>query len=208
MTSAVAAVDLDATSGRVMLGHVGHNELSVQPVSRFPNGSITAADGASIDLAVLLDAAADLTAPVPLFDANDERFLAPGDLPARIAGWLTERGMPVPQSHAEFVRSIIESLSDAFARAVSTASELSGKAVAAIHIVGGGSQNELLCQLTADRSGIPVIAGPVEATAIGNVLVQARAQGLIAGDLESLRALVARSIPLRRFEPRSKQDGR
>jgi len=162
--------------------------------------------GAFIDLAILLDAAAAVTAPVPLFDANDERFLAPGDLPARIAGWLSERGMPIPQSQAEFVRSIIESLSDAFARAVRTASELSGKAVAAIHIVGGGSQNELLCQLTADRSGIPVIAGPVEATAIGNVLVQARAQGLVAGDLESLRALVARSIPLKRFEPRARQN--
>ena len=70
-----------------------------------------------------------------------------------------------------------------------------------MHLVGGGSQNELLCQLTADATGLPVLAGPVEATAIGNVLVQARAQGFVAGDLESLRALVLRAFPPRRFDP-------
>jgi rhamnulokinase len=71
-----------------------------------------------------------------------------------------------------------------------------------IHIVGGGSQNALLCQLTADRSGLPVIAGPVEATALGNVLVQARAAGLLSGDLASLRAVIGRSVSLQRYEPR------
>ena len=71
-----------------------------------------------------------------------------------------------------------------------------------IHIVGGGSQNELLCQLTADRTGLPVLAGPVEATAIGNVLVQARAQGFADGSLESLRAVVAAAFPPRRYDPR------
>ena len=71
-----------------------------------------------------------------------------------------------------------------------------------IHIVGGGSQNELLCQLIADRSGMPVLAGPVEATAIGNVLVQARSLGYARGDLEALRALVVRSFPVMRYEPR------
>ena len=70
-------------------------------------------------------------------------------------------------------------------------------------MVGGGSRNELLCQLTADASGLPVVAGPVEATAIGNVLVQARAYGMIAGSLEDLRAVVRASSDLRRFEPRT-----
>ena len=68
-------------------------------------------------------------------------------------------------------------------------------------IVGGGSQNELLCQLLADRSGMPVLAGPVEATAIGNVLVQARVQGLVTGSLESLRALVATAFSPKRYSP-------
>ncbi|MFW8745354.1 FGGY-family carbohydrate kinase, partial [Mesorhizobium japonicum] len=70
------------------------------------------------------------------------------------------------------------------------------------HIVGGGSQNALLCQLTADATGLPVVAGPTEATAMGNVLVQARALGYVRGDLEALRALVVRAFPVVRYEPR------
>lgn len=160
-------------------------------------------EGDPIDLTSLLDAAAAVTAPVSIFDANDARFLAPGDMPARIAEWLGERGMPAPGGRAELVRSILESLAEAFARAVDDAVTLSGKRVSAIHLVGGGSQNRLLCQLTADRSGLPVLAGPVEATAIGNVLVQARAAGLVGGSLESLRALVAAAFPPRRYPPTS-----
>ena len=72
-----------------------------------------------------------------------------------------------------------------------------------VHLVGGGARNELLCQLTADACGLPVVAGPVEATALGNVLVQARARGLVAGDLEALRALVRATHHLRRYEPAS-----
>lgn len=160
-------------------------------------------EDASLDLVSLLAAAAAVTTAVPIFDANDERFLAPGNMPARIAGWLSEHGLPVPQSLAEFVRCILESLADAFATAVRTASELSGKAVSVIHLVGGGSQNELLCQLTANRSGLVVLAGPVEATAIGNVLVQARAQDAVRGDLETLRSLVAAAFRPVAFRPKT-----
>jgi rhamnulokinase len=149
-------------------------------------------DGAKIDLGALLDAAAAVTSPVALFDANAPEFSPPGDMPARIAEWCRVHEQPVPRSKAEFARSIIESLAHDFAAAVRTASELSGRRVNAIHLVGGGSLNTLLCQLTADRSGLPVLAGPVEATAIGNILVQARAAGIVTGDIESLRALVAR----------------
>jgi rhamnulokinase len=151
-------------------------------------------EGTPIHLPTLLQDAAAVTSPMPLFDTNDARFLSPGDMPARIADWCTERGLAAPQTRPEFVRSILESLADAFARAVEKAAELSGKQVRVIHIVGGGSQNELLCQLTANRSGFPVIAGTVEATAIGNTLIQARTHGLITGDLEPMRPLVVRSL--------------
>jgi rhamnulokinase len=160
------------------------------------------AGGQNIELPLLLEQAAQVTTPVAIFDANDPRFLSPGDMPARIAQWCGERGIAAPRSPAEFVRSILESLADAFARAVADAARLAGKTISVIHLVGGGSQNELLCQLTADRAGVPVIAGPVEATAIGNVLVQARAQSMITGDLETLRAIVAASTEPKRFDPR------
>ncbi|MBK5238708.1 MAG: rhamnulokinase [Actinomycetales bacterium] len=152
-------------------------------------------DGATINLVDLLAAAEAITVPVPVFDANDGGFLHPGDMPSRIAEWFTARGRIAPQSHAEFARSIIESLAEAFAQTVRRASELSGVPVRTIHMVGGGSQNALLCQRAADRSGLPVLAGPVEATAIGNVLIQARTQGFITGDLETLRGLVLTAFP-------------
>ena len=113
----------------------------------------------------------------------------------------------MPASQAEFARSIIERLAEAFADAVAHARRcLSGVDVETIHIVGGGALNELLCRRTADRVGLPVLAGPVEATAIGNVLVQARAQGFAGRDLESLRALVVAAFSPRRYEPRGERD--
>jgi len=159
--------------------------------------------GETISLPALLAQAASARADVPVFDADDEAFLAPGDMPARIAAWFTERGIEPPASRPELVRSILQSLADAYARAIENASRLSGKPVNAIHLVGGGSLNELLCQLTADAAGLPVLAGPVEATAIGNVLVQARAQGFVSGDLEALRAIAMRAFPPKRFDPRA-----
>jgi len=160
------------------------------------------AEGSVISLPELLAAASAVTKPVALFDANDPNFSAPGDMPARIAEWCREHDAPVPQTQAEFVRSIIESLADAFAKAVEKASDLSGKNVNVIHIVGGGSQNELLCQLVADRSGLRVQAGPVEATAIGNVLVQARAQGFVSGSLEAMRSIVSAAFEPKTYLPR------
>jgi rhamnulokinase len=91
------------------------------------------------------------------------------------------------------VRSIVESLAEGFARALTDAASLSGRSVSVVHVVGGGAQNSLLCRALADRVGLPVVAGPVEATALGNVLVQARALGELIGDLEVLRDLVART---------------
>jgi len=81
------------------------------------------------------------------------------------------------------------------------AADLSGAAIDVVHVVGGGCQNGLLCRLTAEATGLPVVAGPVEATALGNILVQARAHGAAPSSLDELRALVARSFPLRRYDP-------
>lgn len=155
-----------------------------------------------VELSVLLEEAARLPAPPSAFDVADPVFIPPGDMPGRIADWYLEHGLPAPQTPPEFVRAILESLASAYADAVDTASRLTGKTITAIHVVGGGSQNELLCRLTADRAGRPVIAGPVEATALGNVLVQARGRGLVSGSLESLRALVARHARTSTYRPR------
>ena len=159
--------------------------------------------GLDASLAQLLEQAEDVTTQVPVIDANDARFLAPGDIPRRIGAYCSERGLAPPQNPAEFVRTIIESLAAAYAAALEEAQALSGTRVRSVHVVGGGSQNELLCQLTADRCGLPVLAGPVEATAIGNVLVQARAAGVVSGDLTSMRQLVADAFPARVYRPRA-----
>ena len=160
-----------------------------------------AEDGSPIDLPDLLDAAATVTDSIPLFDANDPSLSAPGDMPARIAAVLTSAGSTVPTGRAAFARTIVESIAQAFADAVRTSGELSGREIDAIHLVGGGSLNRLLCQATADRSGVPVLAGPVEATALGNVLVQARALGAAPSTLEELRELVASTHPPVRYAP-------
>ena len=158
-------------------------------------------EGSAVDLERLLAEAAAIGSDVPVFDANDPLFMAPGDMPERIAQWCTTRGLSAPATRAEFARSIVESLASAFADAVASASSLSGKRVDTIHMVGGGALNELLCQRTADRSGLTVVAGPVEATALGNVLVQGRALGAIGGTLESMRDLVRHAFSPRTFEP-------
>lgn len=164
-------------------------------------------DGHDVALTELLARAAHAPAPPEVFDTDDPRFLPPGDMPSRIGSWYTERGHAPPADPAQMVRAILESLAAAFASAVCTAAELSGVDVRAVHMVGGGSQNELLCQLTADRLGMPLLAGPMEATALGNVLLTARAQNVIGGDLATLRERVAQWFPIRRYLPRIGRTG-
>jgi rhamnulokinase len=167
--------------------------------------------GTRVNLDELLRAAAALPDGGPRIDPDDPAFFPPGDMPGRIATAVARSDGPAaanrldgrePAGRAALVRCILDSLAAAFADSVAEAARLSGRSVRVIHIVGGGSRNEPLCQLTADASGLPVVAGPVEATSIGNLLVQARAHGQIEGDLSSLRALVRATQPLRRYEPR------
>jgi rhamnulokinase len=154
----------------------------------------------SPDLPALLAEATRVPAFRSVVDPDAPEFLPPGDMPGRIAAHCARTGQPVPASRAETVRCILDSLALGHRAALRRAVELAGRGVDVVHIVGGGSRNELLCQLTADACGLPVVAGPVEATALGNVLVQARAYGIVK-DLGEMRALVARTQPLRRYEP-------
>ncbi|MEV6835587.1 rhamnulokinase family protein [Streptomyces sp. NPDC051133] len=153
------------------------------------------------DLAALLREAAGVPALRSVVDAGDERFLAPGRMPERIAEACRESGQPVPASRAEVTRCILDSLALAHRRAVRDAQRLADRPVDVVYVVGGGVRNALLCQLTADACGLPVVAGATEAAALGNVLVQARAQGL-TGDLAAMRRLLARTRPLTRYAPR------
>jgi rhamnulokinase len=152
------------------------------------------------DLEPLL-AEAESTGTDTVIDPDDPSFLPPGDMPARIAAYCARTGQRAPQGRAQVVRCILQSLALAYQRAVADAVRLSGRPVEVVHLVGGGSLNTLLCRLTADATGLPVVAGPVEAAALGNALVQARARGLV-GDLAEMRDLVRRSAGVRTYEPR------
>ncbi|WP_210480165.1 rhamnulokinase family protein [Naasia sp. SYSU D00948] len=163
-----------------------------------------AKSGEQEDLEHLLRLAADAPVDVPTFDATDPSLLPPGDMPARIEALLIRAGKRVPATRGEFVRSILQSLADAYAATIQDIERLTGRTIRTVHLVGGGAQNALLCQLTADAVGVPVVAGPVEATAIGNLLVQARTHGLVRGDLDALRAIVGFSFPPRAYAARTR----
>jgi rhamnulokinase len=122
-------------------------------------------------------------------------------MPARIAEACAETGQVPPQSQAETVRCILDSLALAYRRTVRRAQELSGRDIEVVHLVGGGARNRLLCQLTADACGLPVTAGPVEAAALGNALVQARGLGALSGGLSELRALLRRTQDVQIYQP-------
>lgn len=163
-----------------------------------------------VDLRTLLAAAADFAPLRTVVDINDPRLLAPttasDPMPERIEALAREAGEPLPTSPVAITRCILDSLAVAYRRHVRTAAELAGVALEVVHIVGGGSQNELLSQLTADACELPVLAGPVEAAALGNVVVQGRALGADLPDLASMRRLIAGSYELRRHEPRTGLD--
>ncbi|MFI2204342.1 rhamnulokinase family protein [Streptomyces sp. NPDC020192] len=153
------------------------------------------------DVGLLLREAGTVPALRSVVDAGDEAFLAPGRMPERIAAACRATGQPVPRSRGEITRCILDSLALAHRRAVADAQRLADHPVDVVYIVGGGTRNALLCQLTADACGLPVVAGATEAAALGNVLVQARAHGLV-DDLAAMRRLLTRTQPLTRYAPR------
>jgi sugar (pentulose or hexulose) kinase len=153
------------------------------------------------DLATLL-VAAEHAAPLrTVVDIDDPRLLPPGDMPGRLGTLAREAGEPTPEAPEAMTRCILDSLALAYRRRIRQAAALARHDVSVVHVVGGGAQNALLCRLTADACGLPVLAGPAEAAALGNVLVQARALGADLPDLAAMRALVRRTHDLCRYEP-------
>ncbi len=135
-----------------------------------------------------------------LVDPDHPVFLAPGDMPSRIRRFCEETGQSSPEEPAAVARCVFESLVLKYRYAIEQAQSLTGRTIGTVNVVGGGSQNALLCQLTADAAGLPVVAGPVEATAAGNVMVQAFAQGRV-GSLEDIREVVRDSFEASAYEP-------
>jgi rhamnulokinase len=138
---------------------------------------------------------------VGLVSLSDGRFLPPGDMPGRIQAFCRETGQIVPETKGEIIRCALESLALEYRWVAERLDELVGRPLPAIHIFGGGSQNRLLNEFAADATGRTIVTGPVEATAIGNVLVQALALGHI-NTLAEGRALVRRSFQVETYEPR------
>jgi rhamnulokinase len=135
-----------------------------------------------------------------LVDPMDNRFLNPESMPEAIAGFCKETDQPVPQTTGEFARTVFESLAFAYRKTIDGIKEISDKPIKRIHIIGGGSQNELLCQFTANVTGLPVIAGPAEGTALGNIMVQALAKGYVKS-LNEMRQIIRNSFHFKTFEP-------
>jgi rhamnulokinase len=150
------------------------------------------------ELTKLAEAAAPLKA---LINPNDPRFVTAGDMPEKIAAYCRETKQPVPQTPGEFVRCALESLALSYRRTLAELEDTTGRTLTKLHIVGGGTKNLLLNQLAADATGRMVLAGPVEATAAGNILIQAMALGQLA-DLTAIRRVVRSSFPLISYQPR------
>ncbi len=157
--------------------------------------------GMELSYEELLRGAEAATPFVALIDPDDESLLHPGDMPARIVKVAAKAGRSLPREPGPIVRCILESLATKYRLTVLQLEEVTGSKIHTIHVVGGGARNRLLCQMTADACGCAVVAGPTEATAIGNLLVQAIALGLIA-NLEEGRELVRRSFKPEKYQPR------
>jgi rhamnulokinase len=157
-----------------------------------------AAEGDHLEYAELVRMAEEAGPARSIIDTD--AFLQPGDMPARIAAWCQEHSLEAPRTRGEFCRTILESLAHRYKQVLEGLESLIGRQIRTIHIVGGGSRNALLNQLVANITGRKVVAGPVEATAAGNLLVQAIGAGEVA-DLDAAREVVRRSFEIAEFRP-------
>jgi rhamnulokinase len=136
-----------------------------------------------------------------MIDPDDSSFLNPADMTEAIAGYCRSTGQTPPGTHGEFVRCIFESLAMKYRLTLDSIRSVITWPIEKVHIIGGGANNELLCQYSANALGLPVVAGPTEATAIGNILIQAKTMKAVAS-LEEIRAMVGASFATKTFEPR------
>jgi sugar (pentulose or hexulose) kinase len=157
-------------------------------------------EGCDYTYAELAKMAEDAEPFVALFNVNDSSFLMPGGMPDRINDWLDQAGQRTITSHAQLVRVILESLAIYYRWVLEKIEEITGKHIEALHIVGGGCQNKLLCQFSANALNRRVIAGPVEATAMGNIMLQALAMGQVSS-LAEVRQVISQSIDLIEYQP-------
>lgn len=158
------------------------------------------ADGEALSYADLM-AEAEAAGPArAIVDVDDRRLLAPDDMPEMLRTLARETGQPVPETRGELTRCALESLAAHYGNTLREMDVVLGRKTERLHVIGGGSRNTLLCRLTANACGIPALAGPAEATAIGNALVQAMGAGALTS-LEEARAVVARSFEVVRYEP-------
>ncbi len=157
-------------------------------------------EGISLDYGELERLATLHRDDVALFDPDNPKLLHHGDMPSRIAALCVASGQREPSEAGEFTRAILVSLACKYNLVLQRLRAVSGRTIDVIHVIGGGMRNRALCQLTADMTGLPVIAGPGEATAIGNILVQARAVGELSS-LAEMRELVTASFATQRYEP-------
>lgn len=159
-----------------------------------------AAQGQDYTYQELTQLAAAATPFLCVIDPDDPRFLPPGDHPGLIRAMAAETGQPIPETPGQVVRCVLESLALSYRDTLTRLSAAAGRPIEVIHIVGGGSRNTLLNQMTADATGLPVVAGPAEATVIGNALVQLKALGEL-GSIAEGRSRVAALPELHTYEP-------
>ena len=158
-------------------------------------------NGSDVEMTELIALAEAARGFQTLIDPNDPLFAPPGDMPKRIVDYCHERGLSAPSTPGEFAITIFNSLAHAYKKTLAEIAAVSGRRINLIHILGGGSQNDLLNQITADICGVTVKTGPVEATLFGNIAVQAISAGAVK-DLAEARALIKNSFTSKEFTPR------
>lgn len=159
--------------------------------------------GEEYDFGTLTQMAENAKSFNAFIDPDHDMFLHPENMPQAIKEFCQMTQQTTPNTQGEMIRVILESLAFKYRHTLEILNELGSKPIQVLHIVGGGTKNQLLCQFTANACGIPVLAGPVEATAIGNILVQAITVGELAS-IEEARQVVRTSFEVRTYEPKNK----
>ncbi len=157
-------------------------------------------EGKSYSYPEIMQMMKQTTPSADLIDPDAAEFAAPTDMPATIRTWCAANGKAVPADDAAMIRLIFDSLAAKYAEVLGKLQGVAPFTIETLHVIGGGAQNELLNQMTADACGIPVVAGPSEATALGNVMVQARSAGLV-GSLTEMRQYIRKSIETKTYQP-------